>query len=214
MVPIDGHPFLEFVLHPLSRCGMSRVVLCVGYKRSHIQKWFRQGRKWGVDISYAIEASPLGTGGALANAAPMLEGTWIFVLNGDTFVDLDFSAMLHFHRDRGANATVALTTVTDSSRYGSVVINSAGQIVGFQEKQAVNQVGAKSLINAGVYLFNRNEIDNIPPVRPVSMEKEVLPSIMARNGLFGFHTEGYFIDIGVPEDLLRARIEMPKALHQ
>jgi D-glycero-alpha-D-manno-heptose 1-phosphate guanylyltransferase len=214
MDPIAGRPFLEIVLNQLSQCGISRIVLCVGYRRSQIRKWFRHGTRWGLDISYSIEPSPLGTGGALANAAPLLTERWIFVLNGDTFVDLDFSAMLQYHREWGSHATVAVTTTTDSRRYGSVLLGTTGQVVGFQEKQSVSQTATKTLINAGVYLFNRNEVDAIPKNRPVSMETEVLPSLMANNRLFAFYTDGYFIDIGVPEDLQRAKTEIPRALHQ
>jgi NDP-sugar pyrophosphorylase family protein len=209
MVPVKNRPFLEYLLVWLRRSGLNEIVLCVGYKRSQIQRWFRQGRRWGVRISYSVETSPLGTGGALRNAATLIKAKSVLVLNGDTFADVDLPAMLHFHEARGAKATVALAKVTNMSRYGTVVIDDRNRITAFKEKAQAATGHAVNIgyINAGVYVLDSKLLYEIPSGRQVSLEREIFPQLVQKD-LYGFRTDGYFIDIGVPEDLRRANIEM------
>jgi NDP-sugar pyrophosphorylase family protein len=207
---------MEHLVCWLSKSGLTQIVICVGYKRSQIQRWFQRGRKWGVNISYAVETSPLGTGGALRNAQEAVEARSVFVLNGDTFADVDLLAMMKFHQRKDALATVALAKVNNVSRYGIVEIDPEARITGFKEKVALDDSSGRcggGLINAGVYLFNMEVLKKIPPARQISLEQEVFPGLL-RDRLFGFQTDGYFIDIGIPEDLHRASSEMPRGLFE
>ena len=211
MVPVSGRPFLEYMIEWLTRAGVYRINICVGYKRSHIQKWFGRGRQWGADISYTVEQSPLGTGGALRNARQIVSGDRVFVLNGDTFVDVDLRKLLEFDERSQGMGSIALAHVADASRYGTVDVGEDSRIVRFKEKAAINDENIpqqhRALINAGVYVLQRTVLDRIPE-GPVSLEKTVFPDLLEA-GLYGFQDTGYFIDIGIPEDLQRAS-EIPR----
>jgi NDP-sugar pyrophosphorylase family protein len=124
-------------------------------------------------------------------------------MNGDSMLQLDFARMLHFHGAHATIGTVALASVADTSRYGSVELDRADHIVAFREKSASDAPGC---INGGVYLFEPAILQRIPPQGAVSLEREVLPTLCPAN-LFGFKTDGFFLDIGVPEDFERAQIE-------
>lgn len=146
MVPVAGHPFLEYLLSEAGRRGVRRVVLSVGHFADQIEAHF--GRRWhGIEIDYAHEDSPLGTGGAIALALASVRGERCFVLNGDTIFRVDLPAMLAFHRQHAAQLTLALKPMTDFDRYGTVQIEN-GRVIGFREKSPTRE----GLINGGVYL--------------------------------------------------------------
>jgi D-glycero-alpha-D-manno-heptose 1-phosphate guanylyltransferase len=210
MAPVGGVPFLEYLLRNLRSCGIGEVVLCVGFKRSRIQHYFRAGSKYGLHIRYSIERQLRGTGGAVANARPILpdDSENVFVLNGDSFCIVDFERMHEFHRKRHALVTIALANAK-GSRYGAVVTNSSGAIVAFREKASkeASMSGSRS-INGGVYLFNKRLFDMDCMSQPTcSLERDVFPGLVGK-GLYGFLTSGYFIDIGVPEDYARVQLEL------
>lgn len=210
MAPIGGRPFLEYVITKIRSGGIGEVVLCVGYKRSHIQRHFRKGTKWGVQLHYSIERELLGTGGAIRKAGGLLSSEAVFAFNGDSFIDLDLRHMWESHHDRNALATIALAPIEGPNRYGRVVLSNSDKIVRFHEKQECpfGSDEESDWINAGAYLFSREFLDLIPPDRPISLEKEIFPRLVDA-GLYGYKTKGYFIDIGVPDDFARATRELP-----
>lgn len=217
MAPVAGRPFLDYLLRWLSSEGVEEVILCVGYKRSHIQKHVGAGRKWGLRVKYSIEKESLGTGGALRQAVRLISDKKIVVVNGDTFLDINLSDLVQFHESRKARATVTAVEVLDNRRYGSLRLDLQGRIAAFLEKAKGDedeQSGTtKKLINGGVYVFERELLESVHSRLPVSLEKEVFPSLITGNNVYGYTTDSYFLDIGLPEDLERAGRELPARFH-
>ncbi|MCB1802586.1 MAG: nucleotidyltransferase family protein [Gammaproteobacteria bacterium] len=205
MVPVAGHPFLEYLLSEAGRRGVRRVVLSVGHFADQIEAHF--GRRWhGIEIDYAHEDSPLGTGGAIALALASVRGERCFVLNGDTIFRVDLPAMLAFHRQHAAQLTLALKPMTDFDRYGTVQIEN-GRVIGFREKSPTRE----GLINGGVYLVETSLRDALP-AGAFSFENDVMATRTDSLQMYGFRDDGYFIDIGIPEDYRRAGDELPKLI--
>jgi NDP-sugar pyrophosphorylase family protein len=200
---------VDYLLNWLRGEGVEEVILCVGYKWSRIQRHVRSGRKWGLRVKYSIERKPHGTAGALKKAGEMLGGERAFVINGDTFLDVNLRKMSAFHRDQKGWATLAVARVADPGRFGTLRLDSRGRIVLFVEKSA-SDAGTNQQINGGVYLFEKRLLRSIPPRRHVSLEKEVFPRLLLKKRLFGFVTDGFFLDIGVPDDFRRAQSELPE----
>jgi D-glycero-alpha-D-manno-heptose 1-phosphate guanylyltransferase len=156
----------------------------------------------------------LGTAGAVKRAEEMLTCDRVLVINGDTFLDVNLEEMIAFHRNHKGWATLAVANVTNANRFGTLRLDSHGRITSFREKSVSEShkthVGSKQLINGGVYLFESQLLNRIPARGPVSLEKDVFPCLLSRKRLFGFVTDGFFLDIGVPDDLKRAQSELPK----
>jgi NDP-sugar pyrophosphorylase family protein len=205
MATIAGKPFLEYQVALLKRDGIDEVTFCAGYLYDQIQNYFGDGAKWGVKITYSIEEDLLGTAGALKLAQRFIHGTF-FVLNGDTYLDIDLQKLARFHREKKEKSngigSLALTEIQDARSYGSVTINEAHEILSFNEKSAsalATSAEASMLINAGVYILEPEILDGIPAAKKVSLEKETFPPLLNQGRpLFGYHTSGYFIDIGTP----------------
>jgi NDP-sugar pyrophosphorylase family protein len=199
MAPVAGRPFLAHVLDALAEAGFAAVVLAVGYRHEVIREHFGSHYR-GIDLRYSVEASPLGTGGAMRLALEQVESDPVFVLNGDTWLDLDYRAMFDAHRAAQARLSVAACQVPDVGRYGRLEVES-DRIVGFREKGE----RGPGLINAGTYLVSAEVMARIPGGRPHSFEQELLMAHVAELRPLAFVTRGLFIDIGVPEDYARAQ---------
>ena len=202
MAPVGNRPFLELLLSRLKQKGMRRVILSVGYMAAMIHERF--GEQFdGLELAYAVEDEPLGTGGATLRALTLASSGSVFVLNGDTLVDLDYAAMLSRHIDHGAIASIAVAEVADCTRYGRILVQE-DCVVGFAEK---GQSGSGQ-INAGAYVLNRDVFApyNMPTV--FSLEKDFFVPYIKQLHPLAFVTSGYFIDIGIPEDLARAQSEL------
>jgi D-glycero-alpha-D-manno-heptose 1-phosphate guanylyltransferase len=216
MAPVAGRPFLDYLLTWLQSQGVKEVILCVGYKRTRIQRYVGKGSKWGLRVKYSIEEELLGTGGAVKNAKRLVPGARLFVINGDTFLGVNLKEMMKFHQSRGALATLAAVKVADHRRYGSLKLDGRGRITAFLEKgemDASNQSeDGKRPINGGVYVFERKLLNRIRAHGPVSLERDVFPQLVASKNkqIYGFIRSAYFMDIGVPGDLRRAQSELPE----
>lgn len=205
MAPVAGKPFLGYLLHMLADAGIQRVVLCVGYRAEQIQEWLGDGSKFGVDVRYSLETEPMGTAGALGLAyARHARGERVLAMNGDSIVQMSLPAMSDWHTESRAEATIALVEVSNASRYGRVETDERGWVKSFREK---SEQQAKGLINGGVYMFEPSVMEHIVESQAVSLEREVLPAQISR-GLLAFQTDGYFIDIGIPDDFVRAQTEL------
>jgi D-glycero-alpha-D-manno-heptose 1-phosphate guanylyltransferase len=203
LAPIHGKPFLAYLLEMFADNGLSRVVLCMGYRSEQIEQWLA-GQSLGLDIHCSHEDQPLGTAGALGLAySRYARGERVFAMNGDSILRTSLAAMWQMHAAREAEATIALAHVPDTSRYGSVAMNDQDWVTSFLEKQPEHTPG---FINGGFYLFEPSVMDRIVSQRCISLEREVLPAQITQ-GLLGFKSDGYFIDIGVPQDLARAQAE-------
>jgi NDP-sugar pyrophosphorylase family protein len=201
LASVAGKSFLELLVLQLQRQGIRRLVMCTGYLADQIESVFGDGSEWGVAIEYSREEHALGTAGALKLAQPCLQETSSFlVMNGDSFLEIDFDELIRFHRGHGGLASMAVQHVEDACRYGIVQIGAAGRVIGFCEKTGTDAPG---LVNAGVYVFDRAIFDLIPD-GPASLERDVFPSILGR-GVYALEQRGIFIDIGIPEDYARAQ---------
>jgi D-glycero-alpha-D-manno-heptose 1-phosphate guanylyltransferase len=209
LAPIQGKPFLAYLLKSLADNGLSRVVLCVGYRSEQIERWL-ENERLGLDIRCSHEDEPMGTAGALGLAySRYARGERVFAMNGDSILGLSLASMWQLHTAREAQATIALAHVRDTSRYGSVAVNDEGWVTSFLEKRPEQSSG---FINGGVYLFEPSVMERVVDQRCISLEREVLPAQIT-NGLLGFKSDGYFIDIGVPQDLARAQAEFGAAVN-
>ncbi|MHA1380643.1 MAG: nucleotidyltransferase family protein [Candidatus Helarchaeota archaeon] len=194
MAPVGKKPFLEYLIMQLIKYKIQDVVLCIGYLGKQIKEYFGDGSRWGIRILYSEEKKALGTGGAIKLASRFIENETFLVMNGDSFLDSDLNAMIAFHNNHRALATIAVVQVEDTSRFGKVEINRRGEIERFVEKNT----SGPGIINGGIYVFNHKMLERIPDA-PVSLENEVLPHLI-NQGLFGMLVKGLFIDIGVPKD--------------
>lgn len=193
--------FLELLVEQLRSRGIRRLIMCSGYLADQIEAQFGDGAKWGVSIEYSKEEQPLGTAGAVKNAERSLRDAPAFiVMNGDSFLEVDFAGLLDFHQSHSATVTLAVTRVDDTSRYGTVRVDSTGRVKGFAEK--TNQA-VPGLINGGVYVFSQAVFQYLP-MGPASLEKDVFPALI-ESGVYAREQHGIFIDIGTPVDYARAQ---------
>ncbi len=202
LAPVAGRPFLCWMLSWLHHLGVSHVVLCTGHGADEVDSFLEDPtvRALGLEIDCVRDPMPLGTGGALRNALTATRSARLLALNGDSYCRFDQGALIERHRATGARATLLLTTERDTSRFGSVELDDAGWIRAFNEKGASREAG---LINAGVYLLERDAVESIPTRREISLEREVFPEWIG-HGLLGFVSEGPFIDIGTPQSYAEA----------
>lgn len=204
MAEVAGKAFLERQLKLLKSFGLVDILICVGYGKEMILDYFEDGSKLNMNIAYSIEHDLLGTGGAIKNAESLLNKTFL-VVNGDTYLELDYEKFVRFHRSNKALVTVALVEVEDSLRYGHVEVTHENQVVAFKEKQSI-AFPKSDLVNAGVYSMNRQLLKHIPDNKGISLEREIFPKLIeAGFPIFGYKTAGFFVDIGIPEDLRRAQ---------
>lgn len=202
MAPVAGRPFLEILLNQLVRSGCTRVILSVGHLHEVIESHF--GAAWrGLSIDYSIENAPLGTGGAIRASLAHATEDNILILNGDTVLEADYAEMMHFHAGLTAEMTIAVTRQPDIARYGGVIIEG-DRILGFDEKGR----SGPGWINAGAYVIRRGLA--WPPDLPAkfSFERDFLAPEIAHLRPIAFKVEGFFLDIGIPEDLDRAQTEL------
>lgn len=199
MAEVAGRPFLEHLLMRLAGQGVERVVLAVGYLRECIIDHF--GHRWGgLDVAYSVEHEPLGTGGAIKQALRMVEPKPCFVLNADTWLDFDLRAMLQAHGQAESRLTIAVRPLDDVGRFGALEIEG-GRVVGFHEKGR----SGPGAINAGVYLMEPSLLEGLGLPERFSIETDFLVPQVSRVRPLAFEAHGDFIDIGVPEDYVRAQ---------
>lgn len=196
---VAGRPFLSYILDQVTQLDPVRIVICTGFGADQVHTTI--GMRWrGIEIVYSHERLPLGTGGALANALPHLDAGTILAMNGDSFCDVSLRPIVEAHHANRSPATLLLTHVADSARYGAVTLDLDNRITGFREKGA----STEGWINAGVYLLSRTLLESIPRDRAVSLEHELFPQWI-ESGLYGHTCHSRFIDIGIPEDYREAQ---------
>lgn len=202
LAPIKSRPFLEILLDYLAEQGFSDIVFSVGYMAQSIVEHF--GSKYrGIEIDYLVEDHPLGTGGAIKRALEHISCNQVFVINGDTFLRVNYRDVSEEHRKAGATMTMVLKSVGDTSRYGRVR-TEGDRVVSFQDAEA----GKAGTINTGVYLVSKGLFARYHLPSIFSFEQEFLLPYVNDLHPFAYFTEGYFRDIGVPEDYQRAQDEL------
>jgi D-glycero-alpha-D-manno-heptose 1-phosphate guanylyltransferase len=203
MAPVNGKPFLDYQFDYLDVFGIDRIILSVGYMHEKIMSHYGHQYK-NIRLDYAIEKEPLGTGGALKHAMEMVKVPLVFVLNGDTFFQIDYKKFVDIHRSKESKMTIVLREVEDVSRYGCIERNENRLITGFWEK---GQKSGKGYINGGVYIINKRffQKQNLP--EKFSLEKDFFEEIYKKEKIYGLLCRQYFIDIGIPEDYAKAQDE-------
>ncbi len=200
MALISGTPFLQLLLDRLESQGVADVILGTGYMAETIESYFGTGNKLAMRIRSSRENEPLGTGGALKLAESLISDP-VLVLNGDSYVEWSLVPMLELFTTRDAAMVIVLQAVADVTRYGSVALDHDGRITAFVEKGAYEGPG---LINAGVYLFRKQIVRDLPAGTAISLERDVFPRFLD-HGVYGLVCTGLFIDIGIPDDFKRAQ---------
>ncbi len=206
LLPLMDRASLDHVLDHLARHGVHEVVLSSSYLESTFHA-FIEDRHGDPSIAWITETEPLGTGGAIVNARSSLDDDEpFFALNGDILTDLDLTAMLAFHRERGAVATIALTRVDDARPFGLVPTEPDGRVIEFREKPADLMPGD---INAGTYVLEPSALRSWPVGENISIERQIFPSLVAGGQpLYGFLSDAYWLDLGTPEKYLQAHFDI------
>jgi D-glycero-alpha-D-manno-heptose 1-phosphate guanylyltransferase len=201
LAEVGKRSFLELLVQQLRSQGVHRLVLCTGYLADQVENRFGDGKTLGVEIEYSKEEQPLGTAGAVKRTEQYLRDVPDFlVMNGDSFLEIDFHSLMEFHRDHDAIATMAILRVQDTGRYGTVRVDANGRVRDFAEKTRNDTLG---LVNGGVYILNRAIFQYIPQ-EPASLERDVFPRLLD-HGVYAQEQRGMFIDIGTPADYVRAQ---------
>ena len=202
MLPIASLPVTEHQLAMARRAGIKRIVLATSYLSEIFIPYFGDGSKWGMEIKYAIEKEPLGTGGAIRNAASELLGDQhVVVFNGDVLSSHNLKAQIDLHINSNADVTLHLTPVEDARAYGCVPTDNQGRVTAFLEKME-NPV--TNTINAGCYVFDKSVIEAIPQNEVISVERQTFPNLIeSSKRVMGFVEKSYWLDIGTPNALLK-----------
>ena len=208
MLPIAGRPMIEWVVGRLADHGVDEVVLSLGYRPDAFIEAYPDEVCAGLPIRYVTEPEPRGTAGAVRFAADEVgfDDTFL-VLNGDVLTDLDISALVDFHRSRGAEATISLHKVEDPSAFGVVPTDDEGRVIAFVEKPP-REEAPTDLINAGTYVVEPSVLDLIEPGREVSIERETFPAIVDRCGLYAMAADTYWLDTGTPQLYVTANLDV------
>jgi D-glycero-alpha-D-manno-heptose 1-phosphate guanylyltransferase len=199
MAPVGGRPFLSIILDQLLGAGFETAVLAVGYRHQAIRSHFGE-RYRGLALRYSTESEPLGTGGAIRLAWPLASAAQVFVLNGDTYLEIDYKAMLEAHLRAAAQLSMAVCRVPDASRYGALEL-SGERVCGFSDKGR----SGPGWINAGVYVLSSELRAHVQKEGAFSFERDLLAPGVEVIRPFAFPADGLFIDIGIPEDYARAQ---------
>ena len=205
VVPLVDRPFITYMLEWLKRHGVDDVVMSCGYMASGVRNVLGDGSAFDVRLRYMEEPRPLGTGGALKLAEPLLDERFL-MLNGDVLTDMDLTAQIQQHERTGARATIALIPVEDPSRYGLVRIDAGRTVEEFLEKPSSDQIDT-NLINAGAYVLEREVLSSLEREVNVSIEREIFPQLVGA-GLYAYPQEGYWLDIGTPATYLQATFDI------
>lgn len=206
MAPINGKPFLDYVLGWLKSNGIENVILLTGYKGEYIEENVKKN-DFGLNVECSKEAEPLGTAGAIKYASKNHElGENFLLINGDTYFDVELKSMIDFHTAKNSVATIALRVTDNTSRYGTVSVDDNYKITEFVEKNDSKDPG---FMNGGIYILNKRILDIIPEGKPTSIEKDIFPKLVENGSVYGYPDGGHFIDIGVPEDYERAQTLLP-----
>jgi len=208
ILPVGHRPILEHVITHLARHGIDQAVLSLGFKPDAFTDAYPTGRCAGVELIYAVEPEPLDTAGAIRFAAGVAGIHEPFVVvNGDVLADVDVTALVDRHRQRGAEGTIGLTGVEDPSAFGVVPTDDRGRVLAFIEKPT-REDAPTNLVNAGTYVLETSVLARIPDGRKVSIERETFPQMVAEGTLFALPSNGYWLDTGLPHQYLQANLDM------
>ncbi|MFF2852920.1 sugar phosphate nucleotidyltransferase [Streptomyces sp. NPDC058001] len=212
MVPAAGVPFLTHQLARARAAGVEHIVLATSYLAEVFEPYFGDGSALGLHLEYVTEEEPLGTGGAIRNVASRLRSgpdEPVLIFNGDILTGLDIRALVATHASSGADVSLHLTRVADPRAYGLVPTDDTGRVTAFLEKPQTPEEIVTDQINAGAYVFRRSVIDSVPTGRPVSVERETFPELLAAGAhLQGMVDSTYWLDLGTPQAFVRGSADL------
>lgn len=200
MAPLGEHPFLYYLLQYLHKQGINHVVLSLGYLSEQVINWCNS-ITLPLRVSFTVETEPLGTGGGIINALSAVKGNEIFIVNGDTYFDVDLASFNNFHQAHQSPLSLALKPMKQFDRYGSIQLDEHQQITRFHEKKYCEE----GVINGGIYRTSAGFLQSLALPEKFSFEKEVLEPGAQAGKLYGFISDTYFIDIGIPDDYEAAK---------
>jgi len=196
MIPIRGKPFLEYLLRLLERNKLKNIILCVGYLGEKIENYFSDGKKWGMNIKYSFEKEALGTGGAVKNAENLLENEFL-LLNGDTFLNIDYQNLISYFYAKQKLGTMVIFKNQPKSALNNVEINSKNEVINYNKKEEKSA----NCIDAGVQVYKKSILELISPNKIVSLEEEIFPILIQKKELAAYPTNQKFYDIGTFKQL-------------
>ena len=199
LAEVNGRPYLEHLFDQLLGTGIDHTVICTGHLAQMVQEACGPNYR-SMKLSYSQEFTPMGTGGALRLARPFIMSNTVLVMNGDSYCTANLKTFQESHDNRAASASILLTDVPDTSRYGRVQFDDQSRVICFEEKGTHSGHG---WINAGIYLIQAGKLESIPAGRAVSLEHEIFPS-WVEQGLYGYCCNSRFLDIGTPESYAEA----------
>ena len=203
LLPIGYQPLLEYQIGYMKQFEFDRIILAIGFLQEQIVRYLDE-HKLGVRLRYSFEKEPLDTGGALKNAEAMLSSDFL-ALNGDViFAGLDLDKLIYEHKKSGALATVVLARSRTPTRFGEVELNAENRVVSFVEKPR-RQTEGEAWVNAGIYVIHPTVLGKIRKGSRASLELDVFPRLMREGNISGYKHEGYWADVGTPEDYLRVQ---------
>ncbi|MGZ8739796.1 MAG: sugar phosphate nucleotidyltransferase [Gaiellaceae bacterium] len=206
MVPVVGKPCMEHILELLREHGMNEVIVTVAFLPQAIRSYFGEGETLGMQIGYSVEESPLGTAGSVRLTAKQLDETFL-VISGDALCDVDLSALVAFHKEKGAAVTIGLKSVENPLEFGIVVTDEEGRIERFLEKPSWGQVFSDT-INTGIYVMEPEVLKHVPTDRPYDFSKELFPYLLEMGRpLYGYVMDGYWQDIGNLDQFRQANFD-------
>lgn len=203
LAPVNGKPFIQYVVDHLVAQGIDRIILSLGYRSEQVMDYF-DTHPQAVTIAFSVEEEPLGTGGGIGLALRYAEQEQVLIVNGDTLSKANAQELFEEHEANEAVCTLSLKPMLQFSRYGSVVLEEDNRISLFREKTYCEE----GLINAGVYMLNKERFSQYSFPEKFSFEKDFLERYCPEGIIYGFVQDEYFIDIGVPEDYEKAQIEL------
>jgi mannose-1-phosphate guanylyltransferase len=210
MLPTAGVPFLAHLLSRIRQAGVRRVVLGTSYLPDTFSDHFGDGARMGLEIEYVVEDQPLGTGGGIRNVFKYLTAPDVLVFNGDVLCGTDLTAVVETHRRTNADATLHLVRVQDPRAFGCVPTDDDGRVTAFLEK---TEDPPTDQINAGCYVFRRDVIESVPEGRPVSVERETFPGLLASGARMSGHVDvAYWRDMGTPLDLVKGSADLVRGV--
>lgn len=208
MAPVAGRPFLFYVIDYYRKQGIKKFIFCLGYKHETIEEYLRRSFT-DLDYTVTLEHEPLGTGGAIYQGALKATAADIVVLNGDTFFEVELNQLSRFHKNKKADCSLCLKEMQNTDRYGVVETDKEGRIISFKEKNFYE----RSVINGGVYALNIPSFIKETFPEKFSFEKDYLGKYVKEKRMYGLKGDGYFIDIGIPEDYNKAQEEFKRMYH-
>lgn len=209
LLPVVNIPFIKYQFELLKKYNINEIILGVGYKGEEFKKIVDIAKKIGLKAYLSFENKPLGTAGGIRNAYKFLKGKEpFFVFNGDILADFNLEKILNFHKEKGAYVTIGLVKVDNPSAFGLVITNEEGKITKFIEKPKPEEI-VSDTINAGVYVFQPEVLEEIPAGKNVSVERETFPQILEKGKpMYGYVHYGYWLDVGTIDKFQKANFDV------